>query len=79
MGNRHVRTTPTLDWKFLEELYGSDGGIRAANEAVRGEFGMTEQELTDLVDKYLGGYRHEDCNSWEEGGQTHQGTGDETA
>lgn len=67
MGNRHVRTTPTLDWKLLAQLYGSEDGIRAANEAIRGEYGDAERDLTDLVDKYLAGYRHEDSDSWDEG------------
>lgn len=75
MGSRHVRTTPTLDWKFLEELYGSEDGIRTACEAVRREFGDAERDLTDLVAKYLAGYRHENFDSWNEDEEADQASG----
>lgn len=75
MGSRHVRTTPTLDWKFLEDLYGSEDGIRTAGEAVRLEFGDAERELTDLVAKYLAGYRHENFGSWDDDDEMDQTSG----
>lgn len=68
MGSRHVRSSPTLDWKFLEQLYGSDDALRAARDAVRAEYGDSVRELTELVDKYLGGYRHESFDSWDDDG-----------
>lgn len=64
MGSRHVRSSPTLDWKLLVQLYGgSEEDLRTASDAVRSEYGDAERELTELVDKYLGGYRHESFDS----------------
>lgn len=46
-----------LDWDDLVKLFGSEDRIGAALNKVRGKFG--DDEVLRLVDRYLGGWRHE--------------------
>ena len=44
-------------------------------DSLRREFGDAERDLTDLVAKYLAGYRHENFDSWNEDEQSDQTSG----
>lgn len=57
VGSRAVRRSPYLAWDILIELYGDEGAIRERTEMLKATLTEGNDELLQLVDKYLGGWR----------------------
>lgn len=60
LGSRSVRRSTRLAWDTLVDLYGDEGTLRARIEALKATNPPDENELLDLADKYLGGWRPEE-------------------
>lgn len=57
MGSRAVRLKPRLAWDVLTELYGNEGILRDRIEALKATQPNEIEDLFDLADKYLSGWR----------------------
>lgn len=59
-GNRAVRRESVLAWSTLEEVYGDEATLTARIEAMKSSPIDLEEDLAELIDKYLGGWRPRD-------------------
>ncbi len=57
MGNRAVQRTPRLAWDDLIKLYGDEATLKERVDSLRVANLDGSDELIELADKYLGGYR----------------------
>lgn len=57
MGSRAVRLKPRLAWDILTELYGDEDILRDRIEALKATPPNEIEDLFDLADKYLSGWR----------------------
>lgn len=57
MGSRAVQRTARLAWKELIELYGDQGVLRERIEKLKAAQPEGDDELLELADKYLAGWR----------------------
>ncbi len=57
MGNRAVRRSPQLAWDALTELYGDEATLRERIESLKATHPNGVDDLLELTDKYLGGWR----------------------
>ncbi|OEU70593.1 MAG: NTPase KAP [Desulfovibrio sp. S3730MH75] len=57
MGSRAVRLKPRLAWDILTELYGDEDILRDRIEALKATPPQEIEDLFDLADKYLSGWR----------------------
>jgi len=57
VGSRAVRRSPRLAWDALIELYGNEEALRGRIEKLKATRPEGEDELLQLADKYLGGWR----------------------
>ena len=57
MGSRAVRRSPRLAWNVLVELYGNEDTLRERIQRLKATQPEGVDELLDLADKYLGGWR----------------------
>lgn len=57
MGDRAVQRTPTLSWDLLTEVYGSEDSIRRVVTRLRSAKLENSQEIVDLAERYLSGWR----------------------
>jgi hypothetical protein len=60
MGSRAVRRSARLAWNVLIELYGDEGTLRERIERLKATQPEGVDELLQLADKYLGGWRPDD-------------------
>lgn len=60
MGSRAVRRSARLAWGALVKLYGDEGTLRERIEKLKGSRPEGDDELLQLADKYVGGWRPED-------------------
>ena len=57
MGSRAVLRSPRLAWDELVEIYGDEATLRKRIESLKNANLKGSDELIELADKYLGGYR----------------------
>ena len=57
LDSRAVRRSARLAWKVLLELYGDEATLRDQIEKVKGSRSADSDELLELADKYLAGWR----------------------
>ena len=57
VGSRAIRRSPCLAWDILIELYGDENTIRERTEMLKATLSEGNDELLQLVDEYLGGWR----------------------
>jgi hypothetical protein len=57
LGSRAVRRSPQLAWDALTELYGGEATLRERIESLKATRPRGENDLLELADKYLGGWR----------------------
>lgn len=60
LGTRSVQREHRLSWDTLVDLYGDEGTLLAQVEALKESEVQVGADLLELVDKYIGGWRHED-------------------
>lgn len=60
MGSRAVRRSPRLAWDALIELYGNENTLRDRIQRLKATQPEGVDELLDLANKYLGGWRPSD-------------------
>ncbi len=60
MGNRAVQRSPRLAWDELVGLYGDEATLKERVESLKVANLKDSNEIIELVDKYLGGYRDVD-------------------
>ena len=60
MGSRAVRRSPRLAWDALIELYGNEDTLRERIQRLKATQPEGVNELLDLANKYLGGWRPSD-------------------
>ena len=60
MGSRAVRRSPHLAWDVLIELYGDEATLRERIESLKATRPEGADELLELADKYLAGWRPKD-------------------
>jgi hypothetical protein len=60
MGDRAVRRSPRLAWDALVGLYGDEGTLNERIESLKGAQPEDNDELLQLADKYVGGWRPKD-------------------
>jgi hypothetical protein len=60
MGSRAVRWSPRLAWHALIELYGNEDTLRERIQRLNATQPEGVDELLDLANKYLGGWRPRD-------------------
>lgn len=57
MGSRSVRRSPRLAWDAIVEMYGTEETLRARIDGLREAQGLISQDLLELADRYLAGWR----------------------
>lgn len=57
MGSRNVVRKPRLHWDGLVKIYGDEATLRERIEAVKFDLAEVDNDLVQLVDKYLSGWR----------------------
>ena len=57
MGSRAVRRSAALAWDVLVELYGDDATLRERIDKLKASQPHGNDELLQLADKYLAGWR----------------------
>jgi len=60
MGSRAVRRYPRLAWDALVEVYGGEAVLRERIQVLKAASGGSADELLQLADKYLAGWRPKD-------------------
>ena len=63
LGSHAVRRSPRLDWDALLELYGDESTLRERIETLKTSQPAGSDELLQLADKYLGGWRPGDMDT----------------
>jgi hypothetical protein len=57
LDSRAVRRSPRLAWKHLVEVFGTEERFRSRIDRLKEASPKGEDELLNLLDKYLGGWR----------------------
>jgi hypothetical protein len=63
MGSRAVRRSPRLAWDLLIELYGGEATLKDRIEGLKATRPEGVDDLLELVDKYLAGWRPKDFDN----------------
>jgi hypothetical protein len=62
VGNRAVRRSPRLAWEALVRLYGDEATLKDRIEKLKATRPENADELLELADKYLAGWRPKEFN-----------------
>jgi hypothetical protein len=60
IGNRSIRRSPRLAWDALIDIYGGEAVLKERIDELRATLPEGNDDLIQLVDKYLGGWRSDD-------------------
>lgn len=60
LGSRAVRRSPRLAWEALVDLFGGEDTLVARIDELKASDIPMDEDLAELVDKYLGGWRPDD-------------------